>query len=253
MNWSTTTVITIPTYFHIVHSGKTGKQFTYASNPSYIRKQLKVLNLGFRGEESKFYEPYPGGRSYDRYDVSDSNTKIQFCLAGTTATDNAGWYTDSWEHELDMKSALRIGGSETLNVYVTTASGLLGWATFPEQFDNVLDGVVLLNDSMPGGAIDDFNQGDTLTHEVGHWLQLEHTHANGCDGPGDYMDLAPKSTKYISRKSTEAVMTFDCPVNLNNCVGDCGKNPIHSFMSYVDVSTEEYCRVFFRQEFCLDY
>ena len=89
---------------------------------------------------------------------------------------------------------------------------------------------------MPGGDAVGYNEGDTLTHEAGHWLQLEHTHEYGCGGPGDYMDLAPKSSKYVSRKSNEADMTFDCPVNLNSCVGDCGKNPIHSFMSYVDVS-----------------
>jgi hypothetical protein len=47
VDWST--VITIPTYFHVIHSGTSGKQFTYASNPAYIRNQIKALNIGYRG------------------------------------------------------------------------------------------------------------------------------------------------------------------------------------------------------------
>jgi len=50
-----------------------------------------------------------------------------------------------------------------------------------------------MNDIMPGGDIVGYNEGDTLAHEVGHWLELDHTHGGSCDGPGDYMDIAPES------------------------------------------------------------
>lgn len=232
VNWATTT-ITIPTYIHVIHSGNTGKKYTYASNPAYIQNQIKVLNIGFRGEESKAFAPFPS-RSYDRYQVADTTANIQFCLAGTTATNNQLWYLD--KNEIAMKKALKQGGPESLNVYVNTASGYLGYAYYPESQDFVEDGVVILNDSMPNGDIVGYNEGDTLTHEVGHYLGLDHTFGGGCDGPGDYMDFAPQSANYVNAKSNEVDMTFGCPVDVDTCEADAGKNPIHSFMSYGDVS-----------------
>ena len=247
VDWSTPgTVITIPTYVHVIHNGTLGEQFTYASNPSYIQNQIKVLNVGFRGEEG-MYLPNPNGRSYDRYSVSNADTKIQFCLAGTTATDKASWYSmieDSAEEERSMKTVLKIGGMETLNVYVASPTSLFGWVPYyPSEIKNqkeaVLDGVVILNDSMPGGIASPFNEGDTLTHEVGHWLNLAHTFDRGCKGLGDYMDLAPPSADYMSKAAKEKEAHFECPVNLDDCTNDWGKKtPIHSFMSYVDVSLQ---------------
>lgn len=239
IDWSNpSTVITIPTYFHMIHSGNSGKQFTYASNPSYIQNQIKALNIGFQGENSA-YSPSPNGRSYERYSITNADARIRFCLAGTTATDNASWYTVSYgsSAERAMKTALKKGGMETLNVYVgNLGNGLLGWSNFPNTVSAVLDGVVLLNESMPGGAPGPYNQGDSLTHEIGHWLSLWHTFQNGCLGAGDYMDLAPPSADYTKIAAKEKNPSYGCPVGLNDCTNDSGKkNPIHSFMSYVDV------------------
>ncbi len=93
-----------------------------------------------------------------------------------------------------------------------------------------------MNGSMPGGDIVGYNKGDTLTHEVGHWLELDYTHDSGCDGPGDYMGMAPESGTYARTRANEADMSFGCHVDLDTCDADGGKNPIHSFMSYGDVS-----------------
>ena len=83
---------------------------------------------------------------------------------------------------------------------------------------------------MPNGRDWIYKEGDTLTHEVGHWLNLAHTHDNGCNGVGDYMDDAGGVT------SNERTATYSCDVGLDNCRNDGGANPIHSFMSYVEDS-----------------
>mmetsp|Transcript_13482 Transcript_13482/g.28307 ORF Transcript_13482/g.28307 Transcript_13482/m.28307 type:complete len:483 (+) Transcript_13482:482-1930(+) len=229
VNWETD-IITVPTYFHVIRDGSTGQKYVYNDNPEYIENQIKVLNLGFRGEIGMF--PQYNGRSYPRYREEDSDTRIQFCLMGTTETNNRDFYQDNNENA--MKTALRRGGMETLNVFVNTAGGYLGYAYFPESSFSVNDGVTLLNDSLPGGDISDYNEGDTLTHEVGHWLNLDHTHFNGCKGPGDYMNEAPPGD-YVRQKTNEDRASFGCPIGRDNCNRDSGQpNPIHNFMSYVD-------------------
>ena len=74
---------------------------------------------------------------------------------------------------------------------------------------------------MPGGNVGKYSLGDTLTHEVGHWLMLEHTFAHGCSASGDWVvDTAP-----------EAMPQFDCPVGADTCSAP-GEDPIHNFMDY---------------------
>ena len=56
-----------------------------------------------------------------------------------------------------MKNALRQGGYWDLNMYsADLGGGLLGWATFPEKKPKAatlaMDGVVFLDQSMPGGT-----------------------------------------------------------------------------------------------------
>ncbi|KAL3762308.1 hypothetical protein ACHAWU_000955 [Discostella pseudostelligera] len=67
------------------------------------------------------------------YSVSNANTKIQFCLAGTTATDKASWYSlanNGSAEERSMKTALKKGSKETLNVYVISPIEILGWTYY---------------------------------------------------------------------------------------------------------------------------
>ena len=57
-----------------------------------------------------------------------------------------------------------------------------------------LDGIVFDWESMPGTSTTyagRYDQGETVTHETGHWLNLEHTFFGGCNAKGDFVADTP--------------------------------------------------------------
>jgi hypothetical protein len=201
---------TVPTWFHIVHHADgTGN----VSNQA-VRDQLAVLNEGFAGGE--------GG----------VNTGFRFSLAGITRTANTEWYLagPTTSGERAMKRALKRGGDDTMNVYLTTAGVYLGWAYFPsivEQPGNsYLDGIVVDWESMVNTSDryeGRFDEGKTATHEAGHWLNLHHTFNGGCNNFGDYVSDTPPMLVPTSR----------CPIGKDTC-SEPGLDPIHNYMDYSD-------------------
>ena len=100
-----------------------------------------------------------------------------------------------------MKAALHQGGANALNFYSTTAGDFLGWAYLPDIITKpgqaFLDGVVIDWESIPGTSstyAGRYDQGETATHEVGHWLNLEHTFFGACNAKGDFVDDTPAET-----------------------------------------------------------
>ncbi|KAG9057914.1 hypothetical protein FS842_002916 [Serendipita sp. 407] len=156
-----------------------------------------------------------------------SGSGFTFTLASTTRTLNANWFNYANygnSYQTAMKKALHTGGANVLNVYtVGFTDGTLGYATFPWSYSGnpTDDGVVILYSTYPGGSASGYNQGKTLTHEVGHWLGLYHVFQGGCSGSGDYVsDTPPQSTA-----------TSGCPSSQDSCSGG-GVDSIHNYMDY---------------------
>ena len=127
-----------------------------------------------------------------------------------------------------MKNALRQGGPNALNLCSTTAGAYLGWAYLPDIVTKPgqahLDGVVIDWESIPGTSTtyaDRFDEGKTATHEVGHWLDLEHTFYGGCSAKGDFVDDTPP----------QKTPTSGCPEGKDTCSAP-GLDPIHNHMDY---------------------
>jgi hypothetical protein len=156
-------------------------------------------------------------------------TGFQFVLQKINFVNSNRWsrisFGSSVEH--DMKSSLRQGGSDTLNVYIMPSLGyLLGWATFPWDYTSEpeMDGVVIATDTLPGGAAAPYNEGATLTHEVGHWMGLFHTFQGGCSTTGDQVDDTP------SQQSASS----GCPLGNDSCPRLPGLDPVTNYMDYSD-------------------
>jgi hypothetical protein len=180
-----------------------------------IRDQIKVLNDGYAGKTSR----------------DAAATPFSFKLKAVDRTANDDWY--DWSDpdvdpsdDTEAKTALHRGSSRDLNIYVAgLADNLLGYAYYPNDVELWQDGVVLLNDSLPGGAAAPYNEGDTATHEVGHWLFLIHTFENGCAFPGDEVADTPYQD--------DGDNIFECDESLDTCAQP-GTDPVHNFMSYGD-------------------
>src|SRR5687768_14056364 len=116
--------VEIETVFHVI----TGTDATSAERRRLgrlVEDQMEVLNESFSGTTAP--------------DAAD--TPFRFDLTDVNFVANDAWVNVTpGASEYEMKKALRVGDSETLNVYTADiGGGLLGWAYFPKGYNNGQD------------------------------------------------------------------------------------------------------------------
>lgn len=213
--------IVVPVHVHVIHKGDEGKV-----SESSIDSQIEVLDNAYK------------------------KTNVGFTRASLEYVDKEDWYEIgpppanpfADNKEAEMKRSLGKNQTSALNCYILKCSAsLLGWATFPWEIsiDLARDGVVILNESLPSGAAAPFNEGDTATHEIGHWLGLFHTFQGACDEPGDAVSDTP----------FQSSPTDGCPTGRDTCPALPGLDPITNFMDYsadacmLEFSSEQIARM----------
>ncbi len=133
---------------------------------------------------------------------------------------------------IKMTNNRAIDPAHTINIYSCgPPGGLLGFSFLPGTFpeDSVFNAIVLHWATLPGGYYTPFDEGDTGTHESGHFLGLYHTFTpwestgNGCLAPGDEVADTPYE-QYPAPWDECAVGRDTCP--------QAGNDPVRNYMDY---------------------
>lgn len=186
-----------------------------------IHRQIKTLNEDYAAIAGSM-----GGKG--------NCTRVQFDLVAYSRIMDDDWHNDV--DEMAYKTALSWDPQKYLNIYVNTASGYLGYSTLPQMdAGEVVDGVVVSYDAFGGrneGSAP-YDQGRTLTHEVGHYLGLLHTFEDyGCFEGYEQGDL-------IADTFSESEEHYGC-IETNTCQTP---DNIHNYMNYTDdLCMEEFTR-----------
>ena len=234
------TVLTIPVVFHIV-----------APNPNVVTDamitlQMEVLNRDYNGSNAdsinaSIFYPIRG------------HSKIKFVLAkrsprgcDTTGIERRANFSIITKNTMSQIKHFGSGGLDAwesynckyLNIWIGTyTDGTLGQGTFPwSDVPANEQGVVLDKKSLTFTYPGDYIYGRTLTHEVGHYLNLFHiwaddqNEANTCSGTDEVDDTPNQAVATYGRPS---VPMFDI------CSPTPGTNGINyqNYMDYCDDTT----------------
>ncbi len=198
-----------------------------------IRSQVVVLNQDFRALVNT-----PGGDGND--------VQFGFALAdvdpdgnptsGITRHQNDGWFSDSGSYWV----SLAWDPTRYINVYTNNADGFLGYAyppADPTSEPGALDDRVVIHWQSIGFNSPNnqgYDQGRTLTHELGHYFGLDHTFAPNPTEPETYQCPADEEPDcYSSGDLICDTPSEDAPAEA--CVNktSCGSlDPVENYMNY---------------------
>jgi len=219
----------------IMNAGGTG-----AISDALVQSQIDVLNEAFQALPGTPGEPGVDCRIRFKLATVDPDGNP---TTGITRDTNTTWFNDGGSYW----NSLAWDTHRYLNIYTNSAGGggVLGYVPcLPAQggcAGSISDRVVILWSAFgrPGQGGGQYDEGDTATHEVGHYLGMFHTFEGGCGTatpPGCYT-----TGDRICDTNSEANPRFSCTGS------SCGSpDPILNYMDY----TPDACMNQFTAEQC---
>ncbi len=229
-------VVYIPVVVHVVYANSTQN-----ISDARIQAQIAQLNADFARLNSD------ASSTPSAFATLGANTEIQFCLAQRDPSGNAttgivrrSTTVSSFSDNDNVKRTAN-GGDDAwpaasyLNLWSANLSGgLLGYAQFPGGAAST-DGVVCLYSSIGGmtspGTATPYHLGRTMTHEVGHWLNLRHIWGDANCGS----DL-------VSDTPTQQTSNFGCPSFPHTTCSNGANGDM--FMNYMDYTDDACMNIF---------
>mmetsp|Transcript_61907 Transcript_61907/g.171562 ORF Transcript_61907/g.171562 Transcript_61907/m.171562 type:complete len:646 (+) Transcript_61907:56-1993(+) len=205
--------VTIPLEYYVCDPGD-GSIDSMVTD-KMLTDQTAVLNQGFSGANQCLgplaYQPaYANARiQFSDYGIVRISNEVK---CGYECTDNIRYLTRNVVPREDGRIKVLICETESL-----------GLASFPGEDDSWR--ILLMQPGvLPGAPTLDYNLGDTLVHEMGHYLGLYHTFEGGCGRVGDGIADTPKEKR----------PHYGCPTG-NRWRKSCRSgDPVHNFMDYSD-------------------
>ena len=198
--------ITIPVVVHVVHRTQDAIGANTNISNAQIEDQLRILNEDYSKTNPEF--PNPPRNTFVSY---AGNPELQFCLATIdpngnstigitrTSTSKTSWDADTESNDMKQVSSGGIDNWDPLrylNIWVCNLSNAgggqtLGYAYLPglqgSNSQSWKDGLVVDYQYFGSvGSASSWADGRTTTHEIGHYLGLNHTFCEETDAQGEY-------------------------------------------------------------------
>jgi hypothetical protein len=243
-------IIYIPVVVHVIHNGD-----AYGVNENItdeqVQSQITVMTQDYRR--------MAGTPGFNNNTVG-ADTQIEFVLAKvdpngnpTNGIDRVNLCQASWsttEINGTLKPATIWDPTLYMNMWSVnfTDSQLLGYAQFPssstlsglnanggaENTDGVVAGYRFFGSQSiyPAGNFSaPYNQGRTMTHEVGHFLGLRHIWGDNSTCPATNSDA---DKDYCADTPATSGSNFGCPAGTDRCAATPGVDMIQNYMDYTD-------------------
>jgi len=210
----------IPVVLHVFHIGEDGK-----IDMEQAQSGLKVLNDDINGRNEGWDSIDPA------FDSIKSSLNIEFCFAtidpeGNPTTgvnyyeDEAAFYNQGDEYQYAWDNF------KYFNIYMPKyvfgePSNFTAYAFLPSLTNTQAnrDGVFYSSIRWGYGEHSELTDGQdwasVATHEVGHWLNLQHTFRDGCDAQNDFVDDTPPTLGGTIELSGCNNNDFSCGVATN--------------------------------------